>query len=110
MTTPVDLSNLREMTDGDAELEAELFKEFNSSSESCIQDMQKNCTDGANESFRASAHAMKGTSVNLGADRLGELCKIAQDNHAAPAGEKEKMVSEIKAEFEAVKQYLSKVH
>jgi HPt (histidine-containing phosphotransfer) domain-containing protein len=109
MSEPVDLTNLREMTDGDREMERELFAEFFSSTEEGIESMAGQCTDGANETWRATAHAMKGTSVNLGANALGELCKKAQENDAASAVEKEAVLADIKQEYQAVKSYLQNV-
>ena len=106
MSDPVDLTNLREMTDGDTELEQELFAEFISSSEECLAIMSENCTDGENEAWRSNAHALKGTSINLGADTLAGLCKDAQENHAANSNEKQGMLETIKKEYEAVKAFL----
>ncbi len=106
MCNPVDLSNLREMTDGDIELERELFAEFISSSQECISIMEENCCNGENEIWHATAHALKGTSVNLGAEKLGELCKKAQEQQNAYSNEKQQILSDIKAEYNEVKIYL----
>lgn len=108
MTTPVDLTNLREMTDGDKELEKQLFSEYFSSSEECINTLQNNCTDGENESWRTAAHAFKGTSYNLGAQNLGDLCKKAQESNAAPATKKQEMLQAIQSEYQNVKTFLQK--
>lgn len=109
MTEPVDLTDLREMTEGDAEMEKELFEEFFSSSEECIATMEANCADGINEPFRAGAHALKGTAINLGATRLSELCKTAQESHAVSAEEKKGLVDGIKNEYSQVKSFLEGV-
>lgn len=112
MTTmqPVDLTNLHDMTDGDVELEKELFKEFYRSSEETIGVLEKNCTDGENETWRASAHALKGSVYNLGAAALGELCKKAQESHTASKDEKKKLLDAIKQEYAQVELYLQSIY
>lgn len=106
MTAPVDLTNLRGMTDGDKEVEALLFEEFYASSEACIQVLENSIHGGGNEDWRKAAHALKGTSVNLGAMRLGELCKYAQEGFGAGVSEKNMMLAAIIAEYANVKTYL----
>lgn len=109
MGNPVDLTNLREMTDGDHDLEMELFEEFYRSATQCIVNMENNCTDGENEDWRAAAHALKGTAYNLGAEPLGGLCKVAQEKFAASGAEKQEMLSGIKAEYAEVEKYLRSI-
>ncbi len=110
MTDVIDLTNFREMTDGDVELEKELFEEFFSSSEECITAMESNCVDGENEIWRSNAHAFKGTALNLGADKLGQMCKDAQEGQDMSAAEKTTLLEKIKAEYSAVKVFLEGLH
>lgn len=110
MTQPVDLTDLRTMTDGDKEMETALFEEFYSSSQQLIGTMASNCTDGENESWRGAAHALKGSSYNLGAKELGDLCKEAQEYQDMPASEKTELLEKIKTEYAAVETYLKSVH
>jgi HPt (histidine-containing phosphotransfer) domain-containing protein len=110
MPAPVDLTNLREMTDGDEETEKMLFEEFFLSAEECILTLKNNCTDGANETWRAGAHALKGTAINLGAFRLSDLCKKAQEDHAAALSEKQTLLREILGEYRSVKTFLKQVY
>lgn len=104
---PVDLTNLREMTDGDKELEQELFAEFFNSSASAIETLGQHCADGESKPWYSAAHALKGSAYNLGATQLGDLCKKAQESHAASKMEKQQMCDGIKQEYEKVRQYLS---
>jgi HPt (histidine-containing phosphotransfer) domain-containing protein len=106
MSDLVDLTNLREMTDGDKEMEQELFEEFFSSSQEAINIMQNNCVDGENEAWRSQAHALKGTALNLGAQSLGKKFEQAQENHAVSGQEKQAMLDAIKAEYAQVKSFL----
>jgi len=107
MTQPVDLTNLREMTDGDSEMEKELFEEFFLSSDACIAGLDANTAGGENEAWRKHAHALKGTALNLGAESLSAVCKHAQESHGASAEEKHAMLASIKAEYARVKDYLT---
>jgi HPt (histidine-containing phosphotransfer) domain-containing protein len=106
MTMPVNLSNLRDMTGGDSELEKELFQVFIESSEECLKHLQACCKAEAEEEWRKQAHAWKGMSFNLGADQLGDLCKDAQERHTAAVSEKMQMLSELQEQYKQVKQYL----
>ncbi len=110
MADAVNLTNLREMTEGDVEMEKALFEEFCSSAETCIAALEANCADGENEVWRSNAHALKGTSLNLGAEKLGVLCKQAQEGCAASQAEKQTMLSGIKTEYAEVKTFLDSVH
>lgn len=106
MADPVDLDNLRSMTDGDAEMEKILFEEFFSCFDSTIVQMQNNYSEDKAEEWRKDAHALKGVSLNLGAIQLGELCKKAQDEYATGSDSKDEMLKNIKAEYEAVRQFI----
>ena len=110
MANPVDLTDLRSMTDGDKEMELALFAEFYSSSEAAFDIMAANCIDGQNEIWRSNAHAIKGSAYNLGAKGLGDLCKQAQENPAASGSDKQTLMEKIKAEYALVKAYLQTVH
>jgi len=106
MTTPVDLTNLREMTGNDAEMEKALFEEFYSSFETGIATLQKNTTASAANTWRQEVHALKGIALNLGAIKLGELCKQAQDSFSSDEADKNKMLQHIQAEYAQVKVFL----
>jgi HPt (histidine-containing phosphotransfer) domain-containing protein len=110
MSNPVDLTDLRTMTDGDKEMEIALFDEFYSSSEALIKTMELHSVDGANEYWRASAHALKGSAYNVGAKDLGDLCKEAQEHPEISGAEKKALLEKIKAEYAEVKLYLQNTH
>lgn len=104
MNEPVDLTNLRSMTDGDKEMEKALFEEFFSSFKVGMATLQAN-TENA-EAWRKEAHALKGVALNLGAMKLGELCKNGQDEPNADAAAKAELVKAIQVEYERVQQFL----
>lgn len=107
---PVDLTDLRTMTDGDRELEMALFQEFFSAIEEGIHAMSRSIADGANETWRATAHALKGSAYNIGALAMGELCKYAQDNPDATGEEKTALLEKISEEYTLVRAYLTCIH
>ncbi len=102
----MDLTNLRELTDGDAELEKELFVEFISSTEVLIAQMKDAIEGMDNNVWRENAHAIKGVSMNLGAEKLGQLASTAQDNHEDTADNKQQLINQIISEFALVKTFL----
>lgn len=107
MSEPVvDLSNLRELTDGDTELERELFAEFIASSAEMLKNMQSLCVDGYNEDWYQNAHALKGLAANLGANKMMEAGKLAQDSSESPAAEKQSILTTLEADFSAAKMFL----
>ena len=107
MAAPVDLTSLREMTDGDVAMEKELFLEFFSSFESGLKALQESCGEAAETTWRENSHALKGIALNLGAMQLGGLCKKAQDSQKAASDIKAAMLQEMQAEYALVKQFLS---
>lgn len=107
MTQPVDLTNLREITDGDKEMESELFKEFINTSDSYIVSLGNMLDADKNELWRTTTHAFKGLALNLGAANLGALCKNAQENNTASQQDKTAMLEAIRHEYAAVKDFLN---
>ena len=106
MTHPVNLENLHEMTGGDRDLEKELFDVYLGSSEECLRALRTNQIQGQEEAWRTQAHAWKGMSLNLGAEKLGSLCAAAQMNHLSSPEDKAKMLADIEAEYANVKEFL----
>ena len=53
-------------------------------------------------SWRLTAHAMKGISLNIGAFPLSQLCDEAENNNALPAHEKEPLLIAVENELAVV--------
>lgn len=106
---PVDLTDLHGMTDGDRAMERELFLEFYTSSEACISALIASNDTNAPEAWRATAHALKGSALSLGANMLGALCMQAQELSGASVEEKRDMIASIIAEYGKVKTYLRSI-
>lgn len=104
---PVNLANLREITGGDTEIEQELFRIFLESSAECLAALSGACGAEQAESWRKQAHALKGISYNLGAQTLGDLCKIAQDEPHMGESDKQALLQAIRQEHEQVARFLT---
>lgn len=100
----VDLTNLREATDGDQELEQELFQEFAESSTELITELEN---ADSNDAWAKTSHALKGISINLGAGQLGAYCKIAQESAEESEETKSELLNKIKVEHKKVLEFLA---
>jgi CheY-like chemotaxis protein len=79
----LDLEHLRHLTDGDVQLESELIALFLSTSEMYLQSMREALQDG--RAWTSTAHALKGSSANLGARRIATLALVAERSEASQA-------------------------
>jgi len=99
MEPPVNFDNLRNITGGDASVEATLFGFFFESAEECMQKLHEALAANDESAWRQNAHAFKGICLNLGALPLGALCSQAQGDFRATAEEKQAMILAIESEF-----------
>jgi HPt (histidine-containing phosphotransfer) domain-containing protein len=106
----VNLSGLREITGGNADMEKELFLEFFFTAEKCISVMRENWNNNSNtDLWRTSAHSIKGTSLMLGASKLASLCKQAQIGCEDSPEIKFPLYQQIESEYQKVKSYLNQI-
>ena len=103
---PIDLTNFNMITNGDKEMEKELFIEFINSTQEHINSMDKAISSGDKDAWKSACHAVKGTSINMGAAPLSHAAKKGQESFEADSQVKSNIVSEIKAEFKLVKDFL----
>jgi len=103
----VDLTNLRQITDDDRDLEVELFTEFIQSSTRIVSMLEQSQGDDSQDIWSKSAHALKGISFNLGAAQLGLLCQEAQEKASADASQKAVMLNNIQREHANVIAFLN---
>ena len=108
MVDPVDLANLRSMTDGDVEMEHALFGEFFKAFDHGIAALQSSLAADAEE-WRKTAHALKGISLNLGAMALGSYCTQAQNESTASASAKTALLEQMRSEYGRVHAFLRTV-
>lgn len=104
----VNLSNLRQITGGNKELELDLFNEFISSSGLLLKEMHENYAEENNEEWRRNAHALKGIAFNLGAYELAELAKQGQESYEANKNEKKHLLGQLDQTHQDVLAYLKK--
>ncbi len=71
-----DITHLREMTDGDAELEAELMQYFDSTIERTSQRLTH--TDIAE--WKSALHELRGAAMSIGAQKLGAYCQEGESH------------------------------
>ncbi len=105
---PINLDNLREMLNNDKEAEEAILNDFFKLSEECIDKMASNLTEDYNEEFFQSSHALKGMALNLGADKLGNICTDTQSMCIAPISEKEAYLDQMRSELVVVREFLNK--
>ncbi|TVQ85051.1 MAG: PAS domain-containing sensor histidine kinase [Micavibrio sp.] len=105
-TAPVDLAQIREYTDGDAEEEKELLTLFRTQFSESLKTLRKNITDGNNKTWSETAHMMKGSAAMTGAEALRALCAEAQEMETGTATQREALYNKISEEYETVCTYL----
>lgn len=88
----------------------ELLKIFLSDSEVRVKNLKSAHLENDHDNVRSLAHSFKGSSSNIGAHALSELCKevevLAKDGGALDA---RRLIDEIDAEFQLVSSELMKV-
>ena len=108
--TPVDLSYLREITDGEKALERELFALFFTNTDHYLKGLSAHCIDGEDQDWRVLSHEMKGACASIGACKLADFCNTAQLQFEASATEKKAILGDITAELQVVKRFLSSLY
>lgn len=102
---PVDMAHLRMFTDGDPDMEAELFKLFFEQATGSLQTLHT--AKENTEVWRAAAHKFKGAAANLGAQGLSRLCFEAEKGHAdMSVQEKSALLDKIEISYTEVREFL----
>lgn len=104
--SPVNIGHLETFTDGDLEVERDLFGIFCEQAELALARLSKSCAEGGNEEWKSAAHRFKGAAANLGAEGLAGLCFRAETGHAEPENRKREILASIQAGFADVQEYL----
>lgn len=102
---PVDLEQLRMFTDGDPVEEKALAELFIAQAHEMIELMQQNTSPEKSDSWKSAAHRFKGSSGNLGANKLHHLCKRAEMHFEDDETQKRDMLAAINAETMRVQQF-----
>lgn len=103
---PVDLTNIHSVTEGDKDMERELFNQFFESFDRLFGVLETSREEKDNAVWRSNAHALKGISLNVGGMELARLCKDAQEGYLLPTADKTSLLASIKVEYAEVHAFL----
>ena len=100
-----DLKALREITDGDAEIERQLVRLFCKCADNCIGRLQAMVMSGESEPWHMILHEFKGAAGNIHADMLAELCSKYEHIDAVPDA-RIRALADIRAAYDALRPLL----
>lgn len=106
---PVNLTELRAITDGDRAMENTLFDLFASTVDRCVENMKKCLEGGGADQWRNIAHELKGASGTIGAYPLRGLCEEAEHLSPENAEKRQEFLALIASEATRVKAFLQAV-
>lgn len=106
---PADLEKLRQNMQCDDDFIKEIAEMFIVQVDTQLKKLEKECKDGENEAWVDVAHALKGTAAGIYAEDMRKLCAEAQKLVNAEKAQRERMLEEISAASELVRNYLYKV-
>lgn len=94
------LAELQDVMEGEFDV---LIQTYIIDSRDRIASLKSALAAGHADAFAKTAHSLKGSCINIGAPRLGELCMEAeQAGKVSDLGEASRLVGEIEEEFAAV--------
>ena len=105
---PVDLSMIESFSDGDEDVKKELAGLFLEQTDLNMDTLSKNCIDGECVIWSETAHMVKGSAANIGAEELRALSEKAQFMKEANSNERKKIFEEMDAVYKDVKTYINK--
>ena len=103
---PVNISHLEMFTEGDKEMERELFSLFSEQADLTLDDMEQYCEESHANEWKSAAHKLKGAAANLGAEKLSALCFEAESGFTAPRDKKRAILSSIRKSYKEVQSFL----
>lgn len=103
---PVNMEQLRMFTNGDPQEERELFTLFLSQAHDILEVLRHNTAAGSKDAWKSAAHRFKGSSGNLGAMQLHQLCKHAEIHFEDAEPQKLTMLTALLQETKRVQDYL----
>lgn len=99
-----DFGRLEEVTGGDREFEQELLEEFLTDTPNVFLRLSQAVTSGDFQRLQMECHALKGSSLSLGADALGSIAAdmemVARTGRGDGASD---LLQDIEMEFERVR-------
>lgn len=80
MNDPINREHLNEITGGDEEFAQELLEEYLNSTGKLVEELDSIGDNPDCEKLRSLAHAIKGSSLSVGADSIAAAAKQIEDN------------------------------
>ncbi len=94
------LAELQDVMEDEFEM---LIRTYLNDSQERIDSLKGAMMDGDSGAFAKTAHSFKGSSINIGAPRLGELCREAEEAGKSDSlNEAPAVLEAIKSEFQRV--------
>ena len=109
----IDIEKVMTNVDGDSELLLEIFETFDSEAPETLSSLEESIAKNESENAGRFAHTLKGIAWGVGAERLRELCLVAEQ--AGKSGDllkvKEQVPeieNELKQVLEEIKNYINR--
>ncbi len=105
MQTPtVDFERLEDLTAGDPEFLQELVDMYLEDAQALLQDLQSALAKASAEDVGRTAHKLKGSSANMGAQRISHLAtELEEAGRSASLGNAPQLVMTLENELGSVK-------
>ena len=103
-----DLSYIREIANGDKNIEKEFITLYISQSDVNMKVLEENCIDGISNEWSETAHILKGGAGSMGAKSLADLFAISQEMMNATLEERQKILAKITVIYSELKVALKK--
>jgi len=104
--TAVDMDHLRMFTDGNKKEEREFTSLFFEQAKLIIQCMSDALDSGDNDSWKGSAHKLKGAAGNFGANKLSNICFEAEKNSHGTNNDKRELYKLVLNELKEVSGFM----
>lgn len=108
MVVYINLDLLKDISEGDKDIERKLINLYLKESDSSIMELRKYCVDGFSNEWVEIVHKLKGAASNVGAELLQDLCDEAQDMETATLEQRSAILEKIVLTYDKVKDALNK--
>lgn len=105
-SVPVELAALRDITDGNPELEQQLFELFLGTCERCLSEATKLIESDPKGLWHDVLHELKGAAANVGAMGMAGLCRNGENLRAEQVSERMFFCKQLRQEYKRVRAYL----
>lgn len=109
-TPPVDMEHLRSYIGDDPEEEREVINMFLELTDKAIEDLKTSLHKGDHDTWKKTAHRIKGSAGNFGANALSKLCLEAEHGYDKPDSDKHALMDSILAQYGEIERFLKTLH